>query len=154
MERLTSDFVHRRNMRVTLAKSDDSSDAFLISTYGSHHVFLVDYNAGLHNRLASRFRQTIRPRFPDIQSDEEFGIVKSATILSGNFIKEEETTAAEEAALAEFYGEHDIDIDEQLDIEVGIAWPPVSADHISASLVSGMYDYALCPYDIYLNLCL
>jgi hypothetical protein len=119
MNCLTSDFVHRRNIRITLADPQPSvsSDAFLLTTYGSHHTSLVEYSNGLQNMVAPRFRHDILPVLGEVQSEEQFGAVKSESVTSGNIVKEEVAEVAERDALEAFYGDVDLDFTEQLQFE-------------------------------------
>lgn len=61
---LAFDFVHRRNIRITLNSSLNSP--FVISSHGSHHIFLVDHC----NRLAG----ADAPKLADVPSGESFGV--------------------------------------------------------------------------------
>ncbi|KAK7027758.1 hypothetical protein R3P38DRAFT_3190841 [Favolaschia claudopus] len=76
---LGHDFVLRRNIRVALDGKTKYDDPFVKSTFGSHHIGLVDHNASLWNALltpGSVLSQ--RPRLVDVPSEEKFGIVPSA----------------------------------------------------------------------------
>ncbi|KAJ7233638.1 hypothetical protein C8J57DRAFT_1532183 [Mycena rebaudengoi] len=48
---LGHDFVLRRNLRIAFDGKIKSSDPFVLSTFGSHHVTLADYTASLWNEL-------------------------------------------------------------------------------------------------------
>ncbi|KAK7000737.1 hypothetical protein R3P38DRAFT_3218571 [Favolaschia claudopus] len=76
---LGHDHVLRRNIRVALTGKTKYDDPFVKSTFGSHHIGLVDHNASLWNALltpGSVLSQ--RPRLVDVPSEEKFGIVPSA----------------------------------------------------------------------------
>ncbi|KAJ7937612.1 hypothetical protein B0H13DRAFT_1588397 [Mycena leptocephala] len=80
---LGHDFVLRRNIRVALNGKAKSPSPFVKSTFGSHHLALVDHTAEVWNDIlaASGASSTIQflplPRLPDIQSGEKFGLVNS-----------------------------------------------------------------------------
>lgn len=82
---LSADFVCRRNIRITYAK--DKANAFVSSTFRSHHLSLVNSVALRWNKLVPSAPKTI---FPNIRSDEVFGIVTSEHAVGGGFIKNEE----------------------------------------------------------------
>lgn len=87
---LSHDHVLRRNVRIGLRRSAEDRDPFLVLTYGSHHVRLVDGIAKLWNLLVGKIRaKTNRPishkEFPElriISSDENFGIVSADYIAT------------------------------------------------------------------------
>lgn len=74
-----------------------SVDAFALSTYGSHHIHLINHIAGLFNSLCILKKATHLKRLPVlplVQSGEKFRIVHSEHIESfGGLleIKEERT---------------------------------------------------------------
>ncbi|KAJ7668743.1 hypothetical protein DFH06DRAFT_1378734 [Mycena polygramma] len=80
---LGHDFVLRRNLRVATNGKAKSPTPFTESTFGSHHISLVDHTASIWNDLLGGSRATSKspfrplPRLPDIQSGEEFGLVNS-----------------------------------------------------------------------------
>jgi hypothetical protein len=76
---LSHDFVLRRNLR---AKKSD--DAFSNSTFGSHHIRLVDSVAKRWNKLQTAEPKYL-PQLPEIASGESFGAVHSehATTFGG-----------------------------------------------------------------------
>ncbi|KAK7055962.1 hypothetical protein R3P38DRAFT_3170627 [Favolaschia claudopus] len=77
---LAHDFVLRRNIRTALSGKYKSSKLFVKSTFGSHHIALVDHIAALWNELVSNKPSNSlhpRPRLDDIQSGETFGVVNS-----------------------------------------------------------------------------
>ncbi|KAK6969492.1 hypothetical protein R3P38DRAFT_3500892 [Favolaschia claudopus] len=76
---LGHDFVLRRNIRVALDGKTKYDDPFVKSTFGSHHIGLVDHNASLWNALLTPGGVlSQRPRLVDVPSEEKFGIVPSA----------------------------------------------------------------------------
>jgi hypothetical protein len=85
---LVHDFVLRRNIRVTLANKL-CKNAFLLLTFGCHHLLLVDHWATLFNQFAEKHRLTPVALFPDVLSNETFGLVTSEHILSGDALKQE-----------------------------------------------------------------
>lgn len=99
---LSHDFVLRRNIRVGLTGKYRKPEPFLSSTYGCHHIRLVNHTASLWNALLRRKRPlcTVEPNnlatLPElcqINSNEAFGIVSSENAISfgGLFeIKEED----------------------------------------------------------------
>ncbi|KAJ7615765.1 hypothetical protein DFH06DRAFT_1365836 [Mycena polygramma] len=80
---LGHDFVLRRNLRVATNGKGKSPTPFVESTFGSHHISLVDHTAGIWNDLLPGSQATSKssplplPRLPDIQSGETFGLVNS-----------------------------------------------------------------------------
>lgn len=79
---LSHDLILRRNHRVDIDSS--SPTAFALSTYGSHHIRLVDHIARLwgtirqnptHTHLFTGLQDS--PRFQTVNSGESFGIVRS-----------------------------------------------------------------------------
>jgi hypothetical protein len=76
---LCHDFVLRRNIRV--ASSHGNKSDFLSSTYGSHHVHLVDGIARLFNSLQHEGKSTSSthplPELTQLSSKEHFGLVES-----------------------------------------------------------------------------
>ena len=89
----------RRNIRIIYARTDDRS-AFATSTFGCHHIGLVNTIAKLWNQLASNdnivFHRnnplTYLPELPQVDSNEHFGLVSSehASLFSSLFdIKKE-----------------------------------------------------------------
>jgi hypothetical protein len=85
---LVHDHILRYNLRISLT-SKDCGDAFLLSTSGCHHLYLVDYAASLFNKFAEKNHMALAPCFLDIQSNETFGLINSNHILSGDFVKQE-----------------------------------------------------------------
>jgi hypothetical protein len=99
---LSHDFVLRRNIRVGLTGKYHKPEPFLSSTYGCHHIRLVNHTASLWNALLRR-KQPLSvvepnnlatlPELRQINSNEAFGIVSSENAISfgGLFeIKEED----------------------------------------------------------------
>ncbi|KAJ7166768.1 hypothetical protein C8R46DRAFT_1351047 [Mycena filopes] len=81
---LGHDFVLRRNIRVALNGKAKAPTPFVTSTFGSHHISLVDYTAEVWNELLAGRAATSSsasllplPRLPDIPSGEKFGLVNS-----------------------------------------------------------------------------
>ncbi|KAJ7607603.1 hypothetical protein DFH06DRAFT_1486459 [Mycena polygramma] len=80
---LGHDFVLRRNLRVAMNGKAKSPTPFVKSTFGSHHISLVDHTAGIWNDLLAGSQATSGcsflplPRLPNIQSGENFGLVNS-----------------------------------------------------------------------------
>ncbi|KAA1480032.1 hypothetical protein DENSPDRAFT_905230, partial [Dentipellis sp. KUC8613] len=78
---LCSDYVLRRNIRIGIALDPDQSRPFLRSTYGSHHVGLVDGIAKLWNRILARAPPKkvaglqLFPELELVNSGEAFGLV-------------------------------------------------------------------------------
>ncbi|KAJ7124769.1 hypothetical protein C8R43DRAFT_1135450 [Mycena crocata] len=75
------DHVLRWNIRVELDGKAQSPSPFVQSTFGSHHISLVDHTAATWNNLLNT-RGTSNaliplPRLPDIKSGETFGLVHS-----------------------------------------------------------------------------
>lgn len=85
---LGHDFVLRRNIR--LAFNGSSPSAFVSSTYGSHHISLVNHNAMIWNSLLERVKQrdpgtTLKP-LPTLHEaghTEKFGLVLEKGADSG-----------------------------------------------------------------------
>ncbi|KAJ7037697.1 hypothetical protein C8F04DRAFT_1328715 [Mycena alexandri] len=76
---LGHDFVLRRNLSVAFNGKIKSVDPFALSTFGSHHVGLVDHTAALWNDItATRPGLAPLPRLKDVKSGEKFGLVPSA----------------------------------------------------------------------------
>lgn len=79
---LCHDFVLRRNIRV--ASSHENKSDFLSSTYGSHHVHLVDGIARLFNSLQHEGKSTSSthplPELTRLSSKEHFGLVESTFV--------------------------------------------------------------------------
>lgn len=87
----------RRNLRISI---DHDPSLFVLSTYGSHHVRLVNHIAGLSNALVTKEKSKsarpipILPELRLIGSNEKFGLVESeyATSFRGLIeIKQEAT---------------------------------------------------------------
>lgn len=89
---LAFDFILRRNVRITHS-SNTINDPFVDSSYGSHHIFLVD--------CCNRLQNASLPTIPNIESNEQFGVVVAA-IDWADFMKEEESEAALHSALPSF----------------------------------------------------
>ncbi|KAK6984837.1 hypothetical protein R3P38DRAFT_2575379, partial [Favolaschia claudopus] len=76
---LGHDYVLRRNISVALTGKTKYDDPFVKSTFGSHHIGLVDHTAGIWNALLTPGTVLIEhPRLKDIPSTEKFGIVQSS----------------------------------------------------------------------------
>jgi len=98
---LAHDFVLRQNIRVFLShlkKGQPTSTDLLVSfASGSHHINLIKYLTVSFNLLLDGQPQKVKdklsrlPIFENVQTDEEFGLVRSAHTESfgGLFIKEE-----------------------------------------------------------------
>ncbi|KAJ7270317.1 hypothetical protein C8J57DRAFT_1226969 [Mycena rebaudengoi] len=96
---LGHDFVLRRNIRIAFEGKVKSTDPFVLSTFGSHHIALVDHTAAMWNDLlaapgtsAASLQLQPLPRLQDIKSGETFGLVKSAhtNTFGGLFITKPE----------------------------------------------------------------
>ncbi|KAJ7077700.1 hypothetical protein B0H15DRAFT_954994 [Mycena belliarum] len=78
---LGHDYVLRRNIRVAFNGKIKSDDPFILSTFGSHHLALVDRVADTWNQFfptsAGGSSSTLLPRLKDVQSGERFGLVNS-----------------------------------------------------------------------------
>ncbi|KAJ6460701.1 hypothetical protein C8R47DRAFT_1226202 [Mycena vitilis] len=78
---LGHDFVLRRNIRVAFNGKHKSSDPFVLSTFGSHHLSLVDHTAaswnGILGTLAKGSSFVPLPQLKNVESGETFGIVNS-----------------------------------------------------------------------------
>lgn len=95
---LSHDLVLRRNHRVDL--DSGSPTAFALSTYGSHHIRLVDRIAYLWNTIRQNTTHAHlfiglqdTPRFRTVDSGESFGIVRSQFVEGYQYlvdVKEEE----------------------------------------------------------------
>ncbi|EIW75875.1 hypothetical protein CONPUDRAFT_64946, partial [Coniophora puteana RWD-64-598 SS2] len=80
---LCHDYVLRRNVRIASRLED--RPAFLRSTFGSHHVHLVDYVAKLWNQTCQEAKSddlAHLPTLPKVDSGESFGLVPSHHFLS------------------------------------------------------------------------
>ncbi|KAF8134715.1 hypothetical protein K438DRAFT_1475158, partial [Mycena galopus ATCC 62051] len=76
---LGHDFVLRRNIRTGLDGKYKSSDTFLKSTFGSHHIALVDHTAATWNDLIHALGDPYLPlpQLRDVSSGEKFGLPRS-----------------------------------------------------------------------------
>lgn len=96
------DFVLRRNVR--LAFNGPSPSPFIASTFGSHHIGLVDNNARLWNHLREQASPELKellnelPRLPakEKESGEQFGLVleegtEASKAFKKNFKAEEDS---------------------------------------------------------------
>ncbi|KAK7062280.1 hypothetical protein R3P38DRAFT_3167271 [Favolaschia claudopus] len=82
---LAHDFVLRRNIRTALTGKYKSSKPFVKSTFGSHHIALVDHTAATWNDLVAADKRGVLcplPRLDNIDSGEKFGVVTSEHIES------------------------------------------------------------------------
>lgn len=76
---LAHDFVLRRNIRIAIRNSRDAGDAqtsFVASTFGSHHLRLVDHVAKLWNKL-NKISTEKEPQRNDVGEMPTMRIVKS-----------------------------------------------------------------------------
>ncbi|KAJ7157998.1 hypothetical protein C8R43DRAFT_1180381 [Mycena crocata] len=113
---LGHDHVLRRNIRVALNGKSAAPTPFITSTFGSHHISLVDHTASIWNDLLTSSHNSSSqlvplPRLPDINSGEKFGLVNSVHTESfgGLFtIKEEPEDDANVVK--------ELDLDEQEDL--------------------------------------
>lgn len=107
---LCRDFVLRRNIRIaTRSEANRQLRPFAASTFGSHHVGLVDYVNHFWNSLVESKRgipvgksYVLAPVLQDVPSNETFGLVNSASAATfgGLFdIKEEEEDTLDVMAL-------------------------------------------------------
>jgi hypothetical protein len=124
---LAHDFVLRRNIRVGATASKPT--AFAASTFGSHHVHLVNNVAQLWNELVRQRKDpTLEqlPELPDIQSGERFGLVKSRHVETFNGLLEIKNEIADEN-MKDLLDE--IDADEylqQLDVDPKLRFLPLA----------------------------
>lgn len=85
---LSYDFVLRRNLRVELSGTGANPSPFALSTYGSHHVHLVNACAKLWNKLLAPTDNKLPPSglqpLPElvpVNSGETFGLVKAGSAV-------------------------------------------------------------------------
>jgi hypothetical protein len=106
---LTYDFYHRRNMR-NAHHPGKPTTAFISTTYGSHHIHLVNAIARLWeaaiNRPRVRLMQQdlpLRPTLALVESGEMFGLVDSVEELAlGGAISIKEGDGSDEGLLTEY----------------------------------------------------
>jgi RNase P subunit RPR2 len=86
---LGHDFVLRRNVRIGFSGRNAPPTPFIASTFGSHHLRLVDSVASLWNSILAKRMQTQAispliplPQLPEITSEETFGAVSSDHALT------------------------------------------------------------------------
>ena len=77
---LAHDFVHRRNIRIATKERHDSS--FILSTFGSHHIRLVNHVVKVWNQLLKTGKYSITnletlPEMSEVASNETFGLARS-----------------------------------------------------------------------------
>jgi hypothetical protein len=94
-----------------------SADAFALSTYGSHHIHLINHIANLFNSLhvskkATHLKQI--PVLPLVQSGETFGIVHSEHIESFGGLLEIKEEEDNETLLMDLLDGNNIDISHAL----------------------------------------
>ena len=94
---LAHDFVLRRNVRIGTMACKPT--AFVASTFGSHHVHLVNDVARLWNQLVHERKDSaleLLPELPDVQSGERFGLAKSRHVETFTGLLEIKTEIADE----------------------------------------------------------
>ena len=104
---LGHDHVLRRNIRIVTAGDKSSPfNSFDTSTFGSHHIRLVNYTAKLWNRLrlsrsGSSLALLALPEMTAVSSSETFGLVNSecATTFAGPFSEVEAEPKLEDSGL-------------------------------------------------------
>lgn len=74
MVTLGHDYVHRRNIRILF--NQPQPKPFIKTTFGSHHLSLVNSNAKLWNKLPGVFAEDERPTLRIVESGETFGLVQ------------------------------------------------------------------------------
>ena len=100
---MAADFTLRRNIRVIRARPSHLQSDFVTSTFGCHHVGLINTIAPLWNVLIHKFPDMHRlPELQLVNSSEDFGLVHSAhaATFGGLFsIKDEDENDEDEDEL-------------------------------------------------------
>ena len=137
---LGHDFVLRRNIRII--SNHAHAAPFVASTFGSHHIHLVNHTAAMWNTLLKKEEESSKcsplPELQDISSNEEFGLVQSKHIETfGGLleIKDEE----DEGNILDLSMQDDMDVDgvlQRLDVDPALRFlpqQPANRDDISSS---------------------
>ncbi|KAJ7606467.1 hypothetical protein DFH06DRAFT_1348008 [Mycena polygramma] len=122
---LGHDFVLRRNVRNAFNGKIKSNEPFVLSTFGSHHLGLVDAAAASWNDLlpVSKANSSLvpLPRLKDVNSGERFGLVNSRNTDTFGGLYTIKAEAKDDLQLVD-----ELDSEEQRDLMQELDLDPVS----------------------------
>lgn len=142
---LCYDFVLRRNLRVELSGTGASPSPFAVSTFGSHHIHLVNACAKLWNALSAPSGSKPPPAglipLPELcpaDSGETFGLVKAGAAIANyhNLIPIKEEPLDDLIDLSSQDPDHAADLCAELGIDPALMLVPQKLKRTASSLPS------------------